>query len=233
MLARLALASLATGCGGSDLVIPDDGGAVSIRVVAGDGQRGSVGEPLTAPVVVEVTDAGNNPVAGVTVEFVLTSAGTGAEITPATARTNAAGRAQAFVLLGDKVGLQTGEARVAAGGAAPAISFAALAVSGTGGGSPPSAAFTWVCEGLTCGFSDASTDADGTVTGRLWTFGDGGTSTEGNPSHEYDRSGSYSVTLTVTDDDSFSDIAILVGYEDFSAFTKAFREKFGKPPSKV
>lgn len=205
--ARLVLASLIAGCGGSDLVIPDDGGAASIRVVEGDGQRGSVGEPLTGPVVVEVTDAGDDPVEGVTVEFALTSAGTGAEITPATARTDAAGRAQAFVLLGDKVGLQTGEARVAGGGSGPTTSFAALAVSGTGGGSPPDAAFTWQCDGLTCRFSDASTDADGTVTGRLWSFGDGHTSTERNPSHDYDGSGTYSVTLTVTDDDGASDIA--------------------------
>jgi PKD repeat protein len=205
-LACLVAAALA-GCGGSDLVIPGDGGAVSIRVVEGDGQRGSVGEPLTGPVVVEVTDAGNDPIEGVTVEFALTSAGAGAEITPATARTNAAGRAQAHVLLGDKVGLQTGEARVTGTGSSPATSFAALAVSGAGGGgSPPSAAFTWDCDELTCRFSDASTDADGTVTGRLWSFGDGGTSTQRNPSHDYDESGTYSVTLTVTDDHGASDI---------------------------
>ena len=205
-LACLALASLA-GCGGSDLVIPGDGGPVSIRVVEGDGQRGSVGEPLTGPVVVEVTDAGDDPVEGVTVEFALTSAGAGAEITPTTARTDAAGRAQAFVLLGDKVGLQTGQAKVTGTGSSPAISFAALAVSGTGGGSPPSAAFTWDCDHLTCRFTDVSTDADGTVTGRLWSFGDGSTSTERNPSHDYGESGTYSVTLTVTDDHGSSDIA--------------------------
>jgi large repetitive protein len=205
-LARLALASLAAGCGGGDLVIPDDGGAASIRVVEGDGQRGAVGEPLTAPVVVEVTDGGGDPVEGVTVEFALTSAGTGAEITPATARTNAAGRAQAFVLLGDKVGLQTGEARVAGTGSSPATSFAALAVSGTGGASPPTASFTWDCNELGCQFSDASTDTDGTVTGWAWSFGDGNSSTERNPSHGYTASGTYSVTLTVTDDDGSSDI---------------------------
>jgi PKD repeat protein len=203
-LACLAFASLA-GCGG-DLVIPDDGGPASIRVVEGDGQRGSVGEPLTGPVVVEVTDAGHQPVEGATVEFALTSAGVGAEITPATARTNAAGRAQAYVLLGDKVGLQTGEARVTGGGSGPATTFAALALSGTGGGTPPNAAFTWDCDELSCQFSDASTDADGTVTGWLWAFGDGSTSTERNPSHDYGESGTYSVTLTVTDDQGSSDI---------------------------
>jgi PKD repeat protein len=200
------LVSLAAGCGGGDVVVPDTNNAMSIRVVEGDGQRGSVGEPLTSPVVVEVADGGGDPVGGVTVEFALTSAGAGAEITPTTALTDADGRAQAHVLLGDKVGLQTGEARVTGGGTSPATSFAALAIAGTGGGGAPVAAFSWDCDDLSCHFSDESTDADGTVTGRLWRFGDGETSTERNPAHDYDASGTYSVTLTVTDDDGSSDI---------------------------
>jgi len=200
---------LAAGCGGSELVLPNSENSASIRVVSGDGQRGSVGEPLTAPVVVEVTDGQNEPIEGVTVKFALTSAGAGAEVTPDTVRTNAAGRAQAYVLLGDKVGLQTGMARVMAGGGdPPATTFVALAVSVEGGGgSPPDAAFTWDCDALACRFSDASTDADGSITGWLWRFGDGTTSTERNPSHQYDEAGRYGVTLTVTDNDGASDIA--------------------------
>ncbi|HEU4763222.1 MAG TPA: PKD domain-containing protein [Gemmatimonadales bacterium] len=205
VLAWLGAAALA-GCGGSDLVLPDTGGAAAIRVVAGDGQRGAVGEPLDAPVVVEVSDEAGDPVAGVGVGFTLTSAGSGGEVTPATAVTDAAGRAQAHVLLGDKVGLQTGEARVMGASPAPATSFAALASSGTPGGTPPTAGFTWACDGLSCQFSDASTD-DGTLTAWLWRFGDGSTSTEQNPSHQYDSGGSYGVTLAVTDDEGESDIA--------------------------
>jgi PKD repeat protein len=206
-LACLGVAVLAAGCGGTDLVLPDNGGAASIRVIQGDGQRGSVGEPLGAPVVVEVTDADGGPVEGVTVAFALTSAGSGAEITPATAATDARGRTQTHVLLGDKVGLQTGEAKVMGDGTEqPTTTFAALAVSESGGGTPPSAGFSWECTGLSCRFSDASSD-DGTLTGWLWRFGDGSSSTEQNPSHAYDRAGSYSVTLTVTDDEGSSDIA--------------------------
>ena len=79
---------------------------------------------------------------GATVEFALTSAGEGAGITPPTAHTNADGRAQAEVLLGDKVGVQTGEARVAGDGdTAPTATFSALAESVDN--RSPAAAFGW------------------------------------------------------------------------------------------
>lgn len=46
-----------------------------------------------------------------------------------------------------------------------------------------------------------------------WNFGDGSDSNyEQNPTHVYDRSGSYTVTLTVTDDDLETDSEIKVGY---------------------
>src|SRR5437762_6722532 len=65
---------------------------------------------------------------------------------------------------------------------------------------PPTAAFTFNCTGLGCSFSDQSSDPDGSVTSWQWTFGDGTTgSTAQNPSHTYSAGGSYTVTLTVTD----------------------------------
>ena len=48
---------------------------------------------------------------------------------------------------------------------------------------------------LTVTFSDASS---GTVDGRLWTFGDGGTSTATDPSHTYTQTGVYTVSLAVS-----------------------------------
>ena len=48
---------------------------------------------------------------------------------------------------------------------------------------------------LTVQFTDQST---GTVTSWSWDFGDGGTSTEQNPSHTYNDAGTYTVSLTVT-----------------------------------
>ncbi len=71
---------------------------------------------------------------------------------------------------------------------------------------PPTASFTSACNGLTCSFTDTSTDGDGTIVARSWAFGDGGTSTAANPSHTYPAAGSYPVTLTVTDDDGATDL---------------------------
>ena len=47
--------------------------------------------------------------------------------------------------------------------------------------------------------STGSADPDGTITGYAWSFGDGGTSTQANPTHSYAAAGSYTATLTVTD----------------------------------
>ena len=64
----------------------------------------------------------------------------------------------------------------------------------------PVASFTQSCTGLTCSFTDASTDGDGTLSGWSWSFGDGQGSTTRNPSHTYAAGGTYTVGLTVTDD---------------------------------
>ena len=70
---------------------------------------------------------------------------------------------------------------------------------------PPSAAFTSNCNGLACSFSDQSSDPDGSVTSWQWTFGDGTSgSTAQNPSHTYSAGGSYTVTLTVKDNQNAS-----------------------------
>jgi subtilisin family serine protease/PKD repeat protein len=72
------------------------------------------------------------------------------------------------------------------------------------GEQPPSASFTSSCSGLSCGFTDTSTDPDSTLASWSWSFGDGGTSTEQNPSHTYAASGTFSVALTVTDSQGLS-----------------------------
>ena len=64
---------------------------------------------------------------------------------------------------------------------------------------PPMAAFTSSCSALTCNFTNSSSDPDGSISSSAWTFGDGTTSTSQNPSHTYTAGGTYTVTLTVTD----------------------------------
>jgi subtilase family serine protease len=64
---------------------------------------------------------------------------------------------------------------------------------------PPVANFSDSVSNLTVSFSDSSSDSDGTIASRSWTFGDGSTSTATNPSHTYSAAGTYSVSLKVTD----------------------------------
>jgi PKD repeat protein len=64
---------------------------------------------------------------------------------------------------------------------------------------PPVAAFTSSCTQLACSFTSTSSDPDGTIASYAWTFGDGATSTAQNPSHTYGAGGTFTVTLTVTD----------------------------------
>lgn len=71
---------------------------------------------------------------------------------------------------------------------------------GTDPNSSPVASFTYGCTDLTCSFTDTSTDSDGGwISAWVWAFDDGGTSTVGTPDHTYAAGGTYTVTLTVTD----------------------------------
>lgn len=64
---------------------------------------------------------------------------------------------------------------------------------------PPVANFGVTCTGLTCTFSDSSHDAEGSIKAWQWDFGDGNSSTDQNPVHDYATAQTYNAMLTVTD----------------------------------
>ena len=68
--------------------------------------------------------------------------------------------------------------------ALPVVNFTASQVTG--------------CFPLPVSFTDNSTAGTGTITSRLWDFGDGNSSTQQNPTHTYTSGGSFNVSLIIT-----------------------------------
>ena len=66
---------------------------------------------------------------------------------------------------------------------------------------PPVADFSFTTSELTVTFTDQSYDTDGDVVAWEWNFGDGNNSGTQHPTHTYTSAGTYTVSLTVTDND--------------------------------
>jgi hypothetical protein len=110
----LLVAGLA-GCGG-DLTLPDSSAVgLGLEVLRGNGQAGTVGEPLPAPVVVRVASEAGEPISGRKVAFVAAGGGTEA-FDPDTAVTDSKGEALTHWVLGTEPGTYVGEARIVAEG---------------------------------------------------------------------------------------------------------------------
>ncbi len=91
--------------------------------------------------------------------------------------------------------------RVCEAGTTNCSNEATVVFEGSSTNAAPTASFTSSCSVLTCTFRDGSSDSDGTVTSWNWNFGDGTTSSTQNPQRTFAAAGSYTVTLTVVDND--------------------------------
>ena len=120
---------------------PEIGPPASVTIVSGNGQNGTVGAALAAPVVVAVKDANGRAVANTAVGFSIASGG--GSVT-ATANTDADGQAQAIWTLGrNTVGQQTLTAQVGtftAAFTATAAAGSAVGIAGVGGDAQAAAA---------------------------------------------------------------------------------------------
>ncbi len=75
-----------------------------------------------------------------------------------------------------------------------------------------SANITTGCFPLRAQFTDLSTPGTGTITSWNWSFGNGATSTQQNPSYNYTTSGVFSVSLTVTNSSGCSKTSVKPQY---------------------
>lgn len=92
----------------------------------------------------------------------------------------------------------TGATAVGGGGSEYSV---VLVGSGPAPNQPPTARFTATCQQLACTFdATGSTDPDGTVATYAWDFGDQSADVGAVLTHAFASSGSFPVTLTVTDD---------------------------------
>jgi len=143
MVPRGSLASIIwtaaalSACGGSDLLLPGDGGPGNLVMVSGDDQQGRTGKPLAKPLIVQVNDGQGRPAAGAPVAFVGSSGNPAVD--PVNATTDDKGQASTRVTLGDVEGTQTIEAQLAGASTKVSVVFHATATAppndnGNGGG---------------------------------------------------------------------------------------------------
>lgn len=144
----------------------------------------------TAPLAVVFSGSGSDPDGTIaSYSWTFGDGGTSTQQSPSHTYT-VAGNFTATLTVRDNAGA-TGSASIgiavsSAGNQPPSASAQASPTSGT---AP-----------LPVNFTGGGSDADGTIISWLWSFGDGGTSTQQSPQHTYASAGNYTATLTVTDD---------------------------------
>ena len=96
---------------------------------------------------------------------------------------------------------------------------------------PPEAAFsadtTTGDAPLTVNFTDEST---GNIEEWMWDFGDGGTSVDQSPTHQYSEAGTYTVTLSVVDDQQETDDEVKEDYIEVITPSQGLNADFSGSP---
>jgi hypothetical protein len=133
-LAGGVLFTLLAGCGGDDLLLPEDGEPAELRAVSGDQQSATAGDPVDKPLIVEALDRAGRPVPGAVIIFEFVDPPNGAELAPASTETDEAGRAAAEVKLGTPAGDQSVEARLDDPASDLSVRFRLIALQPNGGG---------------------------------------------------------------------------------------------------
>jgi hypothetical protein len=136
----LPFAVLAVACGGEDLTLPGPGDPATLSIISGDGQRGTVGEAVSQPLVVQLSDGAGHPIPGVTVSFQFSDSLPDAAVDPVAPATDTLGQAAASARLGTVPGDQAIEAQVVRPGQDLQVRFRLTALAkppaGGGGGNP-------------------------------------------------------------------------------------------------
>lgn len=83
-----------------------------------------------------------------------------------------------------------------------------LTITAKNGTTPPTAAFSVTCTDLTCAFDAGASSAAGTISAYDWDFGDQLSGQGETVAHTYLQAGTYTVTLTVTDDTGATDSVV-------------------------
>ncbi len=133
-LARLSVVSVVVtgvhlGCGGEGTTEPppEDPRATRAVVASGDAQTGTVGQALSAPLIVQINDQSGSPMSGVSVSFTV-SAG-GGEVSNTSGTTDASGQASTNWTLGTAAGSTQQVTAAVAGATSISVLFSATATA--------------------------------------------------------------------------------------------------------
>ena len=125
----LPFAVLAIACGGEGLTLPGAGDPATLAIISGNGQSGTVGEAVSQPLVVQLSDGAGHPIAGATVTFQFSDSLPDAAVDPVAPATDTLGQAAANARLGTVPGDQAIEAEVVRPGQDLQVRFRLTAVA--------------------------------------------------------------------------------------------------------